>query len=301
MKRIATSTLALLLGGAIVLYYLVMRKKASDAQAALVATRVIAEQKAAALAVSKPLPQPTSIISAQSPGLITASVNAGSQALAGATGVPGANIVIQALANTELNAVDQIIHGGADIGNVATVVFFPVAVSVAAANLIAKALGFSFGAAPLGPVRYTLIARQKDPPSSNGLGDGNIYVLDDVGTLHYLPWVNEAGFSWREVIAVRPALFDSLTVGYPVTKKSDPGDPKIHGFTPLGRPPDPIAIRAVFGNDAQFHISTETRVYGPWDIGLDSYGNPLPPPPPPPDPIDYSGQAFIGYEQSVGG
>lgn len=63
MKRIATSTLALLLGGAIVLYYLVMRKRQTDAAAAVVAANAIAAQKASSANVAaKPLPQPPVVI-----------------------------------------------------------------------------------------------------------------------------------------------------------------------------------------------------------------------------------------------
>jgi hypothetical protein len=189
-------------------------------------------------------------------------------------------LVTAPIVKTEVNAVENIIHGegsAVDIaGNVATVAFFPVGVTVAFVNAIGDALGLS--GKPLGQVQFILLNRLSSPPypDRNNVQYGNpMYVIDVNGYRHQImdpPGVNAAGYSWREIIAADASLVDSFPDGTPITSA---GAPNSHGFQPLLRPAKAEDIRRIFGQNSMFTMSNDPTVHGPWEV------SPPPPPPPP--------------------
>ena len=168
-------------------------------------------------------------------------------------------------------AVLGVVHGGLDwetAGRVAELATAPFTIQlVASYNFVADLFGWS--GKPLDQVNDVLLAKINDPlwnGRDNTPPAAAIYAMDSQGVLHYIRLhpgcsgnvINCADFSWREVIAVPPAVFDRFQIGADITHKSQ--------IQPMARPVDPAEIRRVFGPLARFKTGT-VDLHGPWDPG----------------------------------
>jgi len=226
-------------------------------------------------------PGPTSLYPPPGPQQITpqpvdpvlAATRAGLDAV-----LPGAGALAPLAAELGQNVLDEgeamldgIIHGGLDwetAGRVAELITAPFSVPlVASYNFVADLFGWS--GKPLDAVNDVLLAKITDP-TWNGRDNvppaAGIYAMDSQGVLHYIRLrpgcssndvINCADFSWREVIAVPPAVFDSFQIGADITNKSQ--------IEPMSRPVDPAEIRRAFGPKARFKTGT-VDLHGPWEV-----------------------------------
>jgi hypothetical protein len=176
--------------------------------------------------------------------------------------LPGAGLVVGAVANTEVSAVKQIISGNITPLNIAEVAFFPVAVTATAINAIADLFGWS--GKPLDAVNDVLLQAYSSPP----VGNNNvqtampIYALDSQGVLHQVlpPDVNTADFSWREIIAVRQSVIDGLPKGAAITNRNQ--------ITTMPRPLDGTALRTALGPSITFKLGNVNDLHTPAEVGL---------------------------------
>ena len=184
------------------------------------------------------------------------------------TGLPIAGPAVAAIAQTEINAVQQIASGDINPVNVAEVALLPVAVTATAVNAIADLFGWS--GHPLDTINDVLLTQINDPnwnTRDNVPPGASIYAMDTSGQLHYIQHAGGcsgdtlwcAHYSWREIIAVPPDVFGKFPIGADITDRSQ--------INPMGRPGDPSLIRQAFGNYARFKVGT-TELHGPWDLGL---------------------------------
>jgi hypothetical protein len=204
---------------------------------------------------------------------VTAAVAAGLDSV-----VPGAGALAPLAVKLGNEYVDEIeatvlgiIHGGFDLetaGRVAELVTAPFTIPLIATYNFAADL-FGWSGQPLDEVNDVLLAKIKDPTwnaRDNTPPAGDIHAMDSQGVLHYIQlrpgcssndviWC--ADYSWREIIAVPPAVFDSFPVGPPITSRSQ--------IAPMNRPKDPAEIRRVFGPKARFKVGT-TELHGPWEV-----------------------------------
>ncbi len=190
--------------------------------------------------------------------------------------VPGAGglaPIVVAEINEARAMAEGIIHGGFDIetaGRVAELVTAPISVPlVAAVNFVSDLFGWS--GHPLDTVNDVLLAAITDPnwqAHDNVPPAASVYAMDSSGVLHaiqYRPGCSSpdtlwcADFSWREIIAVPPNVFNSFPIGADITSRAQ--------IETMARPQDPAEIRRVFGPYARFKVGT-TTLHGPWELGL---------------------------------
>jgi hypothetical protein len=169
--------------------------------------------------------------------------------------------------------LDGIIHGGLDLetaGRVAELVTAPFSVPlVASYNFVADLFGWS--GKPLDSVNDVLLNRisiqPADPnypvPVKDNVQYGQpIFALDSLGALHQLvpgTDINQADFSWREIIAVSQSVIDGLPKAGMITNRRQ--------IQPIGRPLDAGALRQAFGNDIIFKLGASNDLHGPWEVG----------------------------------
>jgi hypothetical protein len=193
--------------------------------------------------------------------------------------LPGAGALAPLAAELGQNVIDEgeamldgIIHGGLDwetAGRVAELATAPFTIPlIASYNFVADLFGWS--GKPLDAVNDVLLAQINDPlwnGRDNVPPAAVIYAMDSQGVLHtiYLrpgcssnDVINCAGYSWREVIAVPPAVFAQFQIGADITSKEQ--------IQPMSRPADPAEIRRAFGPKARFKTGT-VDLHGPWDPG----------------------------------
>jgi hypothetical protein len=131
---------------------------------------------------------------------------------------------------------------------------------VASFNFVSDLFGWS--GKPLDSVNDVLLQAYGNPPVQNNVQNGPpIYALDSSGVLHHVIGgdLNRADFSWREVIAVRQSVIDSLSKGGDITNRNQ--------IQPIGRPLDAAALRQAFGNDITFKLGNSNDFHFPSEVG----------------------------------
>ena len=255
-------------------FYLWQKQTAAE-QAALAA------QGAGPLGTGQPTAGPQQL-TPQPVDPVLAATRAGLDAI-----LPGAGALAPLAAELGQNVIDEgeamldgIIHGGLDwetAGRVAELATAPFSVPlVASYNFVADLFGWS--GKPLDAVNEVLVQAQINPPTrdtfqdgalSNPPRDNPIYAMDTGGVLHRvqplpgctadLLWC--ADFSWREIIAVEPAVLATFQVGGDITHATQ--------IQVMPRPLDPAELRRAFGRGAIFKLGNDNvTVHGPWELGL---------------------------------